>query len=495
MSRAVIAGAGVAGLAAAIRLRMQGFEVDVYEKNSYPGGKLSAFETSGYRFDAGPSLFTQPHLIEELFALAGEPVEDYITYERVPLTCTYFYEDGTQVNAYADHEKFAQELTEKLGERPGALRDYLDRSRIMYEKIGRVFLGNSLHKRATLLHRDTWQALRAARLPYLFRSMHALNAAHFNDPRTVQLFDRYATYNGSDPYRAPGMLGLIPHVEHNEGVFYPKGGMISITNALHRLAEKKGVRFHFDAPVQKIIRHERRVQGVVVNGENVPADIVVSNLDVYFTYRQLLNDESRAHRLSKQERSSSALIFYWGIRHSFPQLGLHNIFFSKNYRSEFDHLFRRRKAFNDPTLYLNITSKYEPGVHAPSGSENWFVMVNAPSDAGQDWNAFRHTYRAAALAKLGRALGTDIEPLIETEEVLDPLLIASRTGSFKGALYGTSSNSRMAAFVRHANFSKSIDGLYFVGGSVHPGGGIPLCLQSADIMSRLVRQDQNKRKH
>lgn len=485
-SKAIIIGSGVAGLASAIRFAVKGMDVLVYEKNSYPGGKISSLESGGYRFDAGPSLFTQPQLIEELFSLAGEPIEDYFSYQQIPVSCHYFYEDGTRVKAYADKTLFAKELFTQLGENESSLPAYLKRSAKIYNDIGAMFVNHSLHKRSTFFKSKLVTAIRATRWPYLFRTMHQMNAAHFVNAKTVQLFDRYATYNGSDPYKAPGMLSLIPHLEHNEGTWYPKGGMISIANALYRLALKKGVRFYFDSPVQSIIRHEKKVKGVVVNGENVEADIVVSNLDVYFTYQQLMKDVNKAHKLAKQERSSSALIFYWGIRKEFPELDLHNIFFAKDYKTEFDHLFRLKKMYTDPTVYINITSKYEPGVQAPQGKENWFVMVNAPANIGQDWVSYREKYRQAIIAKLNRVLQTDLEPLIEVEEILDPVLIESNTGSYKGSLYGTSSNSKMAAFLRHPNFSKSIAGLYFVGGSVHPGGGIPLCLQSAKIMSEMV---------
>lgn len=491
-SRAIIIGAGIAGLASAIRLAVQGMDVVVYEKNDHAGGKLSAFEMSGYHFDAGPSLFTQPHNIEELFALTGEPIEDYFKYERTPITCIYFYEDGTVIKAYANHELFAKELAEKAGETEKSLYDYLSRADKMYNSIGRVFTDHSLHKKSSLWRWPVLAALGAVRWPYLFRTMHQVNKAHFSNPKTVQLFNRYATYNGSSPYKAPGMLTLIPHLEHNEGVFYPKEGMISIANALYRLAVKKGVQFHFNTPVQRIIHNEKKIKGVVVNDKNIYCDTVVSNMDIYFTYRHLLHNEQKAKKILKQERSSSALIFYWGIKSQFPQLDLHNIFFAKDYEAEFDHLFRLKKMYQDPTVYINITAKMEPGRQAPGGKENWFVMVNVPANIGQDWQACRDKYRAAIIAKLNRILKTDLEPFIEVEELMDPVLIESRTASYQGSLYGSSSNSRMAAFLRHPNFTGAIEGLYFVGGSVHPGGGIPLCLKSASIMSGIVAVDRKK---
>ncbi len=485
--KAIIIGSGIAGLATAIRLAVQGFEVTVYEKNDQPGGKLTAFKKEGYHFDAGPSLFTQPQNIEELFALANEPINKYFTYHPVDIACKYFYENGKIVQAYTDKNLLAQELKEQLNEAPEKVTQYLQASEKLYENIGTIFLNHSLHKLTTWLHKRIGKALASVKPGYLFQSLHHYNSKHFTSPEAIQLFDRFATYNGSNPYKAPGMLSLIPHLEQNLGTFYPTGGMISITNALYQLALKKGVAFHFNCPVQSIIHKNNVAEGIVVNNENVAADIVVSNVDVYFTYKKLLNN-NKAEKILQQERSSSAIIFYWGIKKQFPQLQLHNIFFSNNYQQEFDAIFKQNIIAADPTVYINITAKMEAS-QAPAGKENWFVMVNAPANIGQDWDSIKATLRNSITEKVSRILGEDISTLIETEQTLDPISIEAQTASYMGSLYGTSSNSKWAAFLRHPNFSGNIKGLYFCGGSTHPGGGIPLCLKSAKIVSGLIEAD------
>ena len=208
-------------------------------------------------------------------------------------------------------------------------------------------------------------------------------------------------------------------------------------------------------------------------------------MDAFYTYQRLLNNEPKAKQIKRQERSSSALIFYWGINRQFEQLHLHNIFFSADYPREFDHLFRTKTMYDDPTIYINITSKMESAQAAPGG-ENWFVMVNAPHDTGQNWEELRLQTKDRVIKKLNRVLGADLAKHISEEDYLDPTLIDSRTHSHTGSLYGTSSNSRFAAFLRHPNFSRHIRGLYFAGGSVHPGGGIPLCMQSGKITAELI---------
>jgi phytoene desaturase len=486
--KAVIIGSGVAGLASAIRLAKMGFEVTIFEKNSYAGGKLSHFEQDGFAFDAGPSLFTQPQNVVDIFEFAGENIKDYFDYCAVPIACTYFYPEGQVVQAYTDKQKFAKELHTQLGEKPENVLNYLKDAELCYTHIGQLFIENSLHKRATYRWLDLKNAIQHTKLSYLFGSLHSYNKKRFLKKETIQLFNRYATYNGSNPYSAPGMLSLIPHLEQNEGTFYPFGGMISITNALVKLAKKLGVKLVLNTEVQKILKKGKNTEGVIANGETYKADVVVSNMDVYFTYKKLLGDEAAATKLLRQERSSSAVIFYWGIAKKFQELGLHNIFFSADYATEFDHLFDKKGLSDDPTIYINITSKIEKN-QAPEGCENWFVMVNAPHNQGQDWDALIAQCRVNVLKKLSKMLKTDISALIKTEAVLDPLSIESKTSSYTGSLYGTSSNSKMAAFMRHPNFKSSIKGLYFVGGSVHPGGGIPLCLKSAKIVASLISED------
>jgi phytoene desaturase len=484
-SKAIVIGTGVGGLAIAIRLALKGYQVEVFEKNSYPGGKLSAFEKDGFRFDAGPSLFTQPQNIEELFSLAGEPIEKYFSYQQVPIANKYFYENGKQVKAYTDAEDFAKEMKLQLNEDPQVVLNYLQQSKKLYENIGLLFLEHSLHRAKTWFHSRVFKALSTVKLSYLFQSLHQYNSSKFSSPEAVQLFNRFATYNGSSPYKTPAMLSLIPHLEQNEGTFYPIGGMISITNALYQLALKKGVKFHFDSPVQRIIHDNGNVSGVEVNEQIYSAKIIVSNADVYFTYKNLLANPLMAKKVLKQERSSSAVIFYWGIKKKFPQLELHNIFFSKEYKNEFEYIFKEGKLSSDPTVYINITSKMQAN-QSPEGKENWFVMVNAPANKGQNWEELKKVLRENILLKLSRMLGEDIGAQIETEHTLDPIMIEQQTASYMGSLYGTSSNSKFAAFLRHANFTSSIKGLYFCGGSVHPGGGIPLCLKSAKIVSDLI---------
>ncbi len=482
---AVVIGSGIGGLATAIRLSLLGFSVHVFEKNNAAGGKLGVFEERGFVFDTGPSLFTQPENIEELFALAGEPIEDYFKYQKVPVACNYFFANGKTATGYANKNKLAASLEAQLGEPAENTLRYLNDAENLYEHVGKIFLDYSLHKPGTWLHKRIVKALATSRPKHIFRSLHAHNAHEFVTPEVTQMFDRYATYNGSDPFKAPAMLSIIPHLEYTGGTYYPAGGMISIAQALHRLAIKKGVQFHFNTAVEKIVHQNGKVEGVIAAGKMCKADVVVSDLDVFYTYRDLLKWPAKAAAVLKQERSSSALIFYWGMNRQFPQLDLHNIFFTADYRKEFASIFDTQTLYDDPTVYINITQKYDAG-HAPAGAENWFVMVNVPAKTDADWELLKQEARKHIITKLNRMLFVNIEEYIVNERTLTPQDIQQQTGSYLGSLYGTSSNSLFAAFARHPNFSSQIKGLYFCGGSVHPGGGIPLCFKSAAIVANLI---------
>ena len=481
-----IIGTGIAGLASAVRMASKGYEVDVFEANAYPGGKLSEIRLGEYRFDAGPSLFTMPQYVEELFEVAGAKAIDHFQYERLSVICHYFWEDGTQLKAHAKAKDFGQAVEETFGVPAKKIQSILSDSEKKYQLTGRIFLEKSLHKAKTWLSTDVARALLQIPGMDLFTTMDQVNRKYLGHPKMVQLFNRFATYNGSNPYKVPGLLSIIPHFEHKIGAFFPSGGMYAITKSVFELAKDKGVVFHFNAPVEEIMVKESRATGIRVKNKVKSYDRIISNMDIFHTYRQLLPNEKHPERILRQEKSTSALIFYWGIKEQFSKLGLHNIFFSDQYETEFEHL-DQGQVYEDPTVYINITQKHCPD-DAPEGCENWFTMINVPYNSGQDWDRIIEKARQNIQTKLSRILGKDIKELIECEAILDPRTIEQRTTSHLGALYGTSSNDRMAAFLRHPNFSRKIKDLYFCGGSVHPGGGIPLCLLSAKIVAELIAE-------
>jgi phytoene desaturase len=489
----VIIGSGIAGLASAVRLQAMGFKVTVLEANAYFGGKLTEFTQHGFRFDAGPSLFTLPQLVLELYDIAKQNKNSF-EYLQLEKACNYFYEDGTRFTAYHQPEKMANELNQKLGlTNLKPFFQYLKNAEFRYKTTTPIFIESSLHKVKNFLNLATLKGILSIPKLNLFNSMNHENEQIFADKRLVQYFNRFATYNGSNPYQSPALLNMIPHLESNIGTFFPKNGMHQISQSIYQLALDLGVNFEFNKKVSEIVlnQNNKQVKGVKVGEQFYEADIVLSNMDIYPTYKKLLPKVKYPEKILVQEKSSSALIFYWGINKQFAELDLHNILFTENYQAEFEHIFSKKTIYNDPTIYVNITSKYKPD-DAPAGCENWFLMINTPNNQGQNWDALIFEARKNIISKLNRLLKTDIEKYIVTENILDPRSIESKTSSHLGALYGNASNNRYAAFLRHKNFSSNIKGLYFCGGSVHPGGGIPLCLNSAKIAAGLIKDDYGK---
>lgn len=482
-----IIGAGPAGMASAIRMANKGYQVTVFEANDKAGGKLTQNIEKGYRFDMGPSVFTMPHLVDDLYKISGKNPRDYYDYIPLDPVYRYFYEDGTNIIAYKNPEKFAEEVASKTSEKKEVVLKFLRKVKRKYELTAEIFLHNSLHKISNYFTKRVLRGLLFFGALEAFKTMHKSNSGTFKDKKVVQLFNRYATYNGSDPYQAPATLNVIPHLEINLGAYIPKGGMYSITKGLVKLAEDLGVKFQYNTRVQEILLDKNQAKGIKIDTESLYFDCVISNMDVYNTYQKLLPSVSKPNLVLNQAKSSSGIIFYWGIKHNFEQLGLHNIFFSESYQEEFEHIFHQKTIFNDPTIYLNISSKKSPQ-DAPAGCENWFAMINAPHNSGQtNWDEMIAQTREYVIEKLNRNLQTDIRPLIECELVWEPRKIEAITSSAFGAIYGNSSNNKFAAFLRHANFSSKIKNLYFCGGSVHPGPSIPLCMLSAKITTDLVK--------
>jgi phytoene desaturase len=489
--KVAVIGAGLGGLSAAIRLAHAGYAVDLYDQQPLVGGKAGTKHIGDFRFDTGPSLLTMPLVFEQLFEEVGQRLADHLEFVPLAPICHYFFPDGTRLFSYSEQERFAEEIEAKTLDSGRALELYLEYGRRIYENTADLFLWHSLHELSSYLKVFSLRSLMNLGKIDPLRSMDAANRSFFHDPRMVQLFDRYATYNGSSPYKVPATLNIIPYVEYGLGGFAVAGGIYAIPAALGELARTLGVKLVLDTRVERILHQKRRIRGIRVGGENLDYDIVVSNADVLRTYEDLLEDPQArpARRYKALEPSSSGLVFFWGVKESFPQLGVNNIFFSNDYPREFRELFVERVCPVDPTVYVNITSKVTPE-DAPAQGENWFVLINAPCDAGQDWAEEVAASRERILSRLQRALGRPVAGAIAVEEVMGPRDIQSNTGSRLGSLYGISSNTSMAAFLRHPNRSRRYRGLYFCGGSVHPGGGMPLAVLSGKIASDLIRRHE-----
>lgn len=482
---ALIIGGGIAGLAASIRLARLGLAVTILEKNPNVGGKLNEYTEKGYRFDIGPSLFTLPHLVDELFILCGENPREHFRYFELEDICHYFFPDGRSVTTCRDRLTLSLRLEESLGESRQHTRAFLEHAEHLWRLTAGLFIFGDFRHFPTLIReiRKTNPAFLAK--AGFFSTLNRVTARFFNTAQVRQLFNRYATYNGSDPYRAPGTLAVIPHAEYGFGAWLPEGGMAAIPRSLEKLAQRQGIKILTNTPALNVEQTSRGWR-VTTSQDVMEAELLVCAMDVAAFFSHLFPQPTLARRLLRHERSTSAFVFNWGLRRTHHQLGVHNIFFSENYPKEFEAL-KKGIMPEDPTIYLFISSKKLPQ-DAPAGCENWFVMVNAPATFPTTPEVFDKV-RTTILSSLKKRWGLDVTAFIEVEYPMGPDTLRALYGSYDGALYGAASNNPWSAFLRMPNHSRSFPGLFFCGGTVHPGGGIPLCLSSAKLVSDAVARN------
>jgi phytoene desaturase len=497
LSRVVVVGAGVGGLAVAARLAVAGHGVTVCESADEVGGKLGLVVhdepgVGAFRFDTGPSLVTLPQVFRDLFEDTGGWPDD-LSLEPLDPTARYRFADGTGFDASPDLDTQCRRLDAAL--QPGSGDDW----RAFHERAGRVWEASRTPFLESALDGAGAVARLAVRSPRDIaaiapgRSLRSLGRRHLRDPRLRTYLDRYATYTGSDPRRAPAALAAVPFVEQEYGGWYVPGGLHRLGLAVRDRAVGCGAVLRTGATVERIETTAGRVSGVrLVGGERLPAEVVVANADAAHVYGALVDAPVAARRLARATPSLSGFVLLLAVRGRTPGLAHHNVLFPRDYDAEFDAVFGNpAQPVPDPTLYVSAPD--DPAVR-PDGCEAWFVLVNAPRHAAGpdrgpgavDWRApgVAASYADCLLDLLG-SRGLPVRDRVLWSQVLSPADLEERTGAVGGAIYGTSSNGASAAFLRPANRSP-VPGLFLVGGSSHPGGGLPLVALSAQIVAGLV---------
>jgi phytoene desaturase len=488
MKKVIVIGAGLGGLSAAIRLAAQGFSVTVLEKNQNVGGKVNLVETNGYSFDTGASLLTMPHVLRELFDAANRRLEDYLELVQLDPICRYFWTDGTIFDASQNIEQTEAQIAALEPNDVTGFRRFITDSQRKYEVAEKTFLAHSLNDLPKLLRPKYARDLAAISS---WRTLDSHVKKYFRSPKLQQLFNRFATYNGSSPYQTPATFALIPFVEFGLGAWYTRGGIYQIPQALERLARELGVEIRTDCAVEEIVVANRKAVGVKIkNGETLSADFIVSNADAVETYRSLINQKSRPSfsdaKLEKIEPSCSGFVLLLGTKKKCEQLAHHNIFFSDDYKAEFDALFKEKRPAENPTIYICATSRTD-ATQAPVGHENLFVLINAPYTSEQtDWKREANPYRDLIVKKL-ESFGLDgLENEIDFEQILTPEDFETKYRANHGSIYGVSSNGTFSAFLRPPNQARDIKNLFFSGGATHPGGGMPLVMLSGKMAAELI---------
>lgn len=483
MKKIGIIGGGIGGLTGAIYLAKAGYQVTLYEKNKSLGGKMNTLRLGKYRFDTGPTLITMPQIPEEIFNRCDTRLSDHLKLVAIDPLCRYFFSDAI-LDAHADFCAMKHAVRYFNPDEVGGLDRFFKYTQRIYKRAAEIFLNTPIHELSKVMRLKYWPSFFMLYQIDPFRTMHDAVSTYFKDPRLIQLFDRYATYNGSNPFQAPATLNIIPYVEYKQGGYYIQGGLYRLVQVLERLAQDLGVEIRTQSCVQKILHSDGRVTGVQTEKEVYPVEAVLCNMDVVETFSRLIRDfPAVTNKLNAMEPSLSGVVFYWGIQIQSEQLAHHNILFSDDYYREFQQIFQHEIP-DDPTIYISISSKTDPR-NAPNGCENWFVFINTPYHNHQKWEPIISVLRKKIFDKL-KKIDIHIENHIEVEQTRTPKDFYQLFNSNRGSIYGLSSNNPSSAFRRPANRNRILNGLYFAGGSAHPGGGVPLCMRSGKLAANLM---------
>jgi phytoene desaturase len=484
MKHVIVVGGGLGGLAVALRLAARGHRVTVCEQHETFGGKMNVWRASGFSFDTGPSLITMPHVFADLFAAVGERMEDHLELVAVNPLAEYVYADGTRFACSASLPEWL-DVVRRLDPRDvdGFFR---------FMKLGAKLFALS---RETFLRRSpleppdtrTLAALRHLPLRHGWGNYHRTVAAHFRSPYLQQLYDRYPTYVGSSPYESPATLIVIPYLEWAFGGWHVRGGLYRIVESLVEMSRRRAVELRARSRVQRILVENGRARGVQLeDGETLRAEVVVFNGDAS-CMPQLLGASDGGPATA--ERSLSGFVLMLGVRRTLPELNHHAIYFSADYRREFQQLFDEQVLPDDPTVYVCAPSRTDRSL-VPGEGETLFIMINAPA-CGERFTAdWTNEARARIMRKLKGAGFPEIGDDIVVEDVWTPRRIEATYAMPGGAIYGANSHGWRRAFLRPPNKDRRIAGLYYVGGSSHPGGGTPTVLLSAEITSRLIERHE-----
>lgn len=482
----IVIGAGLGGLSAAISLRQSGYDVEVFEKNEKIGGKLNVLRAQGYTFDLGPSILTLPHLFERLFERSGKRMKDYIPIRALRPHWRNFFEDGKVVDLYPEPDRMAAEAR-KVGEPPENIERFLKYSAALYDLTNDGYFEQGLDNwRDFARHYGLWKFFQFD----LFRTMHQAVAAHLQTRYFRDIFDFFIKYVGSSAYRAPAFMNCLPTIQFRYDLWYVDGGLYGIARGLQQLMEEIGVRVRLNAEVSEIRRNGRRVTGVVTrDGQFHPADILVSNMEVVPAYEKLLGEDRAfvAALERKLEPACSGLVIDLGLDCQFPQLAHHNFFFSGDQREHFAKVFERYELPDDPTIYLVAASKTDPIV-APPGCDCLKILPHIPY-IRDDRPLTREDYlrlKDRILDKLERMGLKDLRRHVVFEHVWTPLDIREQYCSNRGSIYGVVSDRWKNLAFKAPKQSTRYPNLFFVGGSVNPGGGMPMVILCGQNVAKKV---------
>jgi len=489
--KAIIIGAGVGGIATAVFLAQKGFAVEVYEKNANPGGRCGQMIQNGHRFDLGATILLMPSLYRQVFSSLGMDMDKELETTSLEPVYKLFFSDGTDFAFTRDPEKMKSQL-EAI--EPGSNVHYE-----RYIKEGYQFFNMSING---LLGRNFYHMFQFINLKSVWLLIKLKTwikhtdyiKRFFTDRRLQMAFTFQNIYVGQNPYKQPAFFSMLPGAEIAEGALFPKGGMHRVVEKLLTTALELGVKFHYKKPVEKIVVTGNKTDGIQLeNGEIIKADMVIANADLPYVYSQLLPDKKAANRLKKKEYSCSAIVFHWGMDKVYPQLDHHSIFLNEPYKKGMEKIFNEKSLSDNPSFYIHAPVRTDKSA-APENQDTLSIIVPAPqldSKSEQDWQKLKQTARESVIRRLKEAGLTDIEEHIKFETNYLPKTWESYCNVTNGSVFGSLSHTifQMGYFRPHNRHNK-YKNLYFVGGSTHPGNGIPLVLLSAKLTSERILKNE-----
>jgi phytoene desaturase len=489
---AIVIGAGIGGIVAAAHLAQRGWNVTVLEKNSRAGGRCDRFSRDGHHFDAGPTLVVMPLLYESEFTALGTSLHETLDLQRVDPTYHLVFDDGSKLALTSDMKSMQEQL--EVFE-PGSFHGLL---RYMEEGHRHYYLG--IEK---LVHRDFRKAsdfFTLSNLPLAFQlkpfANHYRNISeYFDDPRLKSAFTFQDVYMGLSPFEAPATFSMMPYTELAHGVWYPKGGMYSIVQALVDLARRAGVTFEFDTPVGRIDVNGGQARGVILtDGRSLTADAILANADLPYVYKDLLPPDGEAKRLERKRFSCSVISFFWGVDKPYPNLPPHTLFLAEDYRDNFESIIRDLDLPANPSLYVHAPTRLDPSM-APEGQDTLIAIVpvgHMSADGQQNWGAIRDEARGHIFRRL-RTIGiTDLEAHIKFEVNYTPLSWKKRYNLMKGSTHGLCHNLMQLAYFRPHNKHARYHNLYFAGASTHPGTGVPTAMVAGRLAAQRIMDELHK---
>ena len=503
MKKVIVIGAGMGGLAAAARLAKAGFEVEIFESGPRIGGKCRTEWFGDYAFDTGPTLLTLPAVFKDLFKKSGGRLEREVKLSPIDPAFKYFFTDGTELTfPNLDLQKILHEMDTTLGKRSGDdWHNIMQRAEAMWDASRNSFIEAEMPTRLSLMKNKN--LLRDLRIIAPWSSLSKIVRKYSDDERIHKIVERYATYTGSDPRKAPAVLLTIAFMETTFGAWHVEGGIGNLATALGHRCDELGISIHLNTPVEKILTENGKVIGVVVNGEKNYADAVVANADADLVYNALLSpsekrarsERAKVNKVKRHDKSLSGFSLYLGLNnslvsdsHALPRLAEHNVFFPKFYEDEFDDIFSSQIPVRDPAIY--ICAPHDKAMVRGDNSdqkEAWSVLVNAPRhdpQGGYDWSKNPREYAELLISKLD-SLGLRVSERLEVLEFRSPADLEHTFQAPGGSIYGAATHGANSVFRRAANRSP-IDGLYLASGSAHPGGGLPMVTIGGELVAEAI---------